>query len=521
MSRGVLLPKAEPVIETPVLMLTAAIGVAVFLLLLRYAYPSEASKRPLATRQEACILAAAAVRRLCGLDVTGWRVFAVVGGDSSIVEDLYRRDSYHSHRETVERWGVRCNWQVRFISDRATVLVGLAPGGEVTAFELHRDASDLDAMSGQPPTEREMRRQLNGSMHGIWTDVARCGRGEYHAEDGAVKLYERFRLRVRDFRVDLLVATRGSAIVQVTSKARLVGEHAASGRTQVAEELSGTGGTLGTLLAVITGVTLMALTDVAESDEVESALILAGCLAAAVLVAVLAVDPSDFPYTAVNTYENGTPWAIFRMIAFMGTLVSGLVMSGVTAVAATAGYFSAARADIPVLVGLLGQMAWGGWLAACWLGIAVGVWAVLRRSGLASHLPELDERVFHREGPGVGHAVAVAVQSSIGEEVVYRLLVLPVVVWVSGWPWLGVLVSAVLWALMHSGSGVRPRWARFAELAVVGCGLGAAMLAFGFVSVLVAHALFNAVMLLVPQVSLPATGRQPEPSEVTQSTATR
>lgn len=102
--------------------------------------------------------------------------------------------------------------------------------------------------------------------------------------------------------------------------------------------------------------------------------------------------------------------------------------------------------------------------------------------------------------------VSLTLQSAIAEETVYRLLGLGLVMWSVDAPWLAVIVTAVVWALVHADSGLWPRWPRWVELAIAGVALGVVVLEVGFLAALVAHAAFNATLLSMPLLS---TRRRP------------
>ena len=66
----------------------------------------------------------------------------------------------------------------------------------------------------------------------------------------------------------------------------------------------------------------------------------------------------------------------------------------------------------------------------------------------------------------------MSLQSSIGEEVIYRLLMISLIFWLSGSMILSILISSLLWAIMHQVTGYDPRWIRWAHLFIFGCFLG-------------------------------------------------
>lgn len=488
-----------------------ALLVALFLKLRGYAYPHDGWGRQLQPEALAVAQARTAVQRLCGLDVTGWRAYPAVTSDEEASELLHQLGTVEEHRRMLEAWGLRGSWRVRFVGAGATVRVGLSFAGEVVLLDLDHEAELLVSdRTGPAPDDVELRRRLGGRL---WQDATLVGRGE-RAQDGALDRTRMMSVRGPDLRLEAVVRTTGSAVMQIHTVAAPASDRArAVERDGATESLSGLGGMLGSLLALAVGIGILA--QLGGPAGRTDGLLLSAALAVTLVTAVLVTEPKDLNYLVIDAYDGRTSWRVFRITTLMTALCTGVAMAGVAAVAALAGTRVAAEVAVPLLGGALGQLGWGVFLAAAWLGLAAAGWALLRRAGAGGHAASPDPRML-RQDPIAGlRAVTVAVQSSIGEEAVYRLLAVPVILWVTGSPVVAVVLSAVLWAAMHSGSAVRPRWMRFAELTVIGCGLGAAMLTIGFLAPLVAHAVFNAATLLAALVpgDRPAPRREREWSE--------
>lgn len=89
-------------------------------------------------------------------------------------------------------------------------------------------------------------------------------------------------------------------------------------------------------------------------------------------------------------------------------------------------------------------------------------------------------------GLSLGHIAWIAGLSSLGEELLFRGLLVP---------WLGILPSAVLFGAAHQVPGPS-RWVWMCWAALMGLGLGAIFAATGsLLGPLVAHAIINAVNL--------------------------
>lgn len=479
----------------------AVVGVAVFLAFRSRAFPVEAAP-DVATPAGAVLDAAVAVRRLCGLDVTGWRAFAVLSFDDSTVDRLHQLGVAGRQRNFLVHCGLRAAWRVRFVTPGGSVLVGLSARGEVVLFDLAGSAYELAMAAAAaladdrpgPDDQDELRRRLAGdAVGGLWATVRPVGAGYRERTDEAMEHSRRLRGESADVRVDFDVDAVGGAVVRVDSTVELIAEGARGlDQADQREALASAGGVLGSVLGFIGGVAVLAFADETARSG------LAVILGAAVLAATVYGDVNGFRYAAVHAYDGTLSLRAFRLTNALVAAVSALAMTGVVVVAALAGSVVAERIGMNVTGELGRQLAYGVALGAGWLGMSALGYALLRRTGLARVSPSPDRRSLRTTGMDVPHVLSITAQSATGEEAVFRLLLLPVVAWLTGVPALAVVVAAVLWAGVHSGGAVRPRWVRFTELTVVGVLLGVAALQVGFVAALTAHAAYNFVILAAP-----------------------
>ncbi|MEU8389264.1 CPBP family glutamic-type intramembrane protease [Micromonospora sp. NPDC048842] len=495
--------------ESVVLAVVGLLFGALFIVLRTRAYPTEPMP-PVMDAAAATDQAAATVRRLCGLDVTGWRSFAVLHFDG-IVDRLHHLGLVARQREFLNGWGLQGSWRVRFIGADGSVLVGLSPRGDVVLFELAGDLRGrvLDRVVPARPGDGTDRggdgrvapgtgddkglRQRLGVPDGVWAGAEPVGAGYWTREDESTERTRRFRATSPDVRIEFEVESLGATVLRVDSLVELTNEQIpALERAEQREVLAGAGALLGSVLALVGGVALLAFAGGTAQAS------LAAVLAVPVLLAVLFGEGGRFRYTAVHGYEGTQSWASFRAINALTSAVTAVTMSAVVVVAALAGSLVAQRVGMPTTSDLGRQVIWGACLAAIWLGLAAAGYALLRRTGLARVSPNPDRRSLRTVGMDLPHVLSLTAQSSIGEEAVFRLLAVPVVLWLTGQPLLAALVAAVLWAGTHSGSMVRPRWIRFAELTLIGVTLGLVAIEIGIVAALVAHALYNLVVLSAP-----------------------
>lgn len=477
---------------------SGAVFLAIFFWLKSRAFPAVRHPVVLPEQDVAIRQAGEALARLCDLSVQDAKVFAAVWMDEEIADRLHQMRQLAPLEPVLSDWGLRGSWRIRFCFPWGTALIGLAPSGDVIALELTGDVPDTGGVVPPPRSNVDWIARLRGTAPGtLWARLALVGTGNLSGLRGEAE-------QSLHLRAEPAAGLRFTASVTATDR-RLRRVHiqpeitaTSHARGELLESLASVGSMVGALLAFVTATAVLALTD--GVGETGFALALALTLLASVLVTI----PDDLRYTTVNAFDGQMSWEAFRTINVATLTIQGTVMAGVVAVAAIAGGYVAQRAGLTLFVDPLWQIGWGVWAGGAWLALSVIAYAVLRARGWLDISPNPSTQALQLSGHGWLQALSISLQSSIGEEAVFRLLAIPALLWFSGSPWFAVPVAALLWALLHAGSAYRPRWYRVVELTVCGVGLGAVMLHVGFIAALVAHATYNALMLAAPLLAPPS-----------------
>ncbi|WP_216216647.1 type II CAAX prenyl endopeptidase Rce1 family protein [Amycolatopsis aidingensis] len=490
-------------VELIALGLSAPLLVWLFLRYRACAYPAVAP-RGLPGRQEALRQARHAVLRLCGVDVRDWRAFATLWFDDETVEKLHQIGAVERQRGFLHDWGLRGSWRVRFVSNdagaRGSIMVGLSARGAVLLFDIDGPVRQLvthgaaaKSAPGSAPGGGELLASLDGADGALWTTTRPSGHGELDLGEGTVEYLHRFRAATGEVRIDLSVETVGDVTLRVDSVVDVVAQDVrAVERAEQREALASVGGLLGAVLALVTGVAILAF----AGGRAEPYLVLA--LACPVLLAVLANERAALQNSAVNAYDGRLSWSTFRTVNVLMSVVTAIVSTAVVVIASLAGVVVADRIGLGLLDEPGSQLLWGSWIGLVWLGFGAAGYALLRRAGVAKVSAAPDRSALRHAGVGVGGLLGVTVQSAVSEEVVFRLLGVAVLVWLTDNTLVAAVGTAVLWAAMHSGSAVTPRWLRMGELLLVGAVLGVVMVELGLLAALLAHAVFNGVSLVAP-----------------------
>ncbi|MBM3290133.1 MAG: CPBP family intramembrane metalloprotease, partial [Candidatus Hydrogenedentes bacterium] len=89
-------------------------------------------------------------------------------------------------------------------------------------------------------------------------------------------------------------------------------------------------------------------------------------------------------------------------------------------------------------------------------------------------------------------AITAGVFPAIYEEIVYRMFLIGVLIWLTRRAWLAVLVSALIWGFNHSMYPQEPVYFRGIEVTLVGIFYGIVYLRYGVVATMVSHYVYNA-----------------------------
>jgi len=96
-------------------------------------------------------------------------------------------------------------------------------------------------------------------------------------------------------------------------------------------------------------------------------------------------------------------------------------------------------------------------------------------------------------------AIYVGVAAAMGEELLFRLLPIALLLRFTKRPWLAILLPAVIWGFAHTGYPQEPIWIRGAELTFAGIIFGWVFYRFGLLTTLTSHFVFNCFVGVVLQ----------------------
>jgi hypothetical protein len=432
---------------------------------------------------------------LLGRHLEGWRTHSALVRDDDGLDAVAATGPRGSDTTAlVQRWGLSGEWRVQFTgpADHGPdcVLVGLNGRNELVLWKAgrrHEGSPGCEPLVSPGPGEVLSRLRPFG---GHWHHVRPIGRGAVDRSSGGEELTVHVQDDSGPVTVEVAVTSAGGRIQQIDRMVHVdesaTAEHL---RRQARHDLAGTSAVLASVAGLVIGLFVLLLGDLPLHLGLALGL---GLLTVALS---LAGDAMALRSSIVGVYDGQIPLWLFRLISG-GTMVTISVLYGVVVlIAAGAGSALAADAGLEPLDDVRWQLVVGPCAAAVWLAFSASFYALLDRARLCRLTRHPNGDFVRRSGlPWTRSSLAAGV-SAISEETVFRLLGVPLVFSLTGSEIGAALVTAVVWAFVHSGQVTDPPVFRLVELSVVGLALAFVLLHVGLVAVLVAHAVFNTVVL--------------------------
>ncbi|HEX2274716.1 MAG TPA: CPBP family glutamic-type intramembrane protease [Acidimicrobiales bacterium] len=438
--------------------------------------------------------ARAHVRELTGIDVTDWPVFAVPCSDPGLLQQAHQLDVVDAVVPAFLRWGLLYGWRVRFWGREDTIVVGLGGTGTVNFLQMAGRSRNAVSALGRPtpPTVLPPPILPNGAVSA--SVGARVPGGapaaDLRSEAAPNPEAATFVEEPVPARVAVTVESWNGRVVGVTTRPSIANDaldgvlHAdrRCRRLQRAAMQC-------MALALVGGGLVLAVNR--EIPQLGWAVV----LGLVTFASVMAGEPQMFPRAVVYEFDGREPLAACRRRHRRETAVAALVNGGfVTAGVAVGGeLLSMAGAAAPPSVPI--QIAVGAAVASMWLGLTAAAYVLLSARGRLAATAELPPSTLRRLGYSWRELIGASIQSSIGEEVLYRLVIVSLAWYLLGQPLIGVAVAAAVWSATHDVGDVRPRRLRSLELFAFGCVLGAVFVVAGLAAAVAAHLLFNLLLL--------------------------
>ena len=431
------------------------------------------------------------IREFVGIDVEAWEVYSVYWYDHETVNKLHHLGLLKKNRHILHEMGLVESWRVRFVHQNQSFVIGVNAKREVTFFYADVRQTSLSKKDGQISLEG-LKDKLTCSSKGLWAKTKPTGSGSKEEDFREIKTYW-YLAEKEDIRLKVTVEMQSGVITYIGTDTEILTDQMNKViRDEQVESTFGLSGMLGSAAAMIMAILVLVLMNVQIN------LTLSFMLGFMIVLVQSLTIKEDIQLTIVNAYDARMSVQTVKLLGILSTLFAGLLTGFVVFICSLAGGALANELEMKFLDEIVGQTFIGLSAGLISLGITSLVFYLLERMNKLRISPELSNRSMFLSGFTLRQGLNMSLQSSIGEEVIYRLLMISLIFWFSGNAILSILISSFLWAIMHQVTGYDPRWIRWAHLFIFGCFLGFLFMHYGFICVLAAHFIHNFVLVCMP-----------------------
>lgn len=431
------------------------------------------------------------IREFVGIDVEEWDVYSVYWYDHETVNKLHHLGLLKKNRHILHEMGLVESWRVRFVHQNQSFVIGVNAKREVTFFYADVRQTSLPKKDAQISLEG-LKEQLTYSSKGLWVKTKPTGSGSKEEDFREIKTYW-YLAEKEDIRLKVTVEMQSGVITYIGTDTEILTDQMNKViRDEQVESTFGISGMLGSAAAMIMAILVLVLMNV--QVQITLSLILGLII---VLVQSLTIK-EDIQLTIVNAYDARMSVHTVQLLGILSTLFAGLLTGFVVFICSLAGGALVNELGLKFLDQSIVQIYIGLSAGIISLGMTSLVFYFLERMNRLRISPELSNRSMFLSGFTLRQGLNMSLQSSIGEEVIYRLLMISLIFWLSGSMILSILISSLLWAIMHQVTGYDPRWIRWAHLFIFGCFLGFLFVNYGIICVLTAHFIHNLVLVCMP-----------------------
>ncbi|UHA71980.1 CPBP family intramembrane glutamic endopeptidase [Paenibacillus sp. 481] len=461
-------------------------------LLLFFKFRPKSYQSMLIDKQSAEQIAEQFIKRYVGVDVHNWKKYSMFWHDRDTVNKLHHMDLLNKNRQILYEWGLVEAWRIRFVSAHKSIIIGINANQEVTFLQVDVKRQDIPKINGEVQSPEHLLHSLNASTHGVWGNAFVTGNGKKEEDLNNTDLYW-YTVESEEIRMKIAVEVQNGYLVSMGSAQEILTDKMnVAVKKEYLESTLNLSGVLGSFVAVIAALIIL----ITQGGEVSLAYSLVmGCIMAAISSLTA---KEDIELSIVNAYDSRISIKSVYLLGILSTALASLAAGFVVFIASLAGNFISTKKSLYLFEQLEWQSAVGVCVGIVTLGVFGLFFYILEKKNWLKISPELSDRTVYLSGFNLKQGLSVALQSSLAEETVYRLLAIPVIWWLSGNVYVAIGISSMLWAFLHQGTGYQPRWIRWFQLFVFGWILGFVYVYYGFVSVLVAHFVHNFILVSVP-----------------------
>lgn len=458
----------------------------------RFRPPSYESS--LLPKDEAIAIATKYIDHIIGVDVTGWKTFSNYWYDYEVVNRMHQLDLLEKWRYLLFDWGIIEAWRIRFIYENNSIVVNINAKREITFLNTNiRDHSLYRELSHMLSTPMEIISILNSPEKGaIWSSVEATGEGERIEDFSKIKNYW-YVIEHNKVRMKFNVIVEDNRITQIYNDIDINTDKIQSiVRKEYQESALNLTSFIASLAATI--IAIIALIYTTQVTGLFNSLLLVGIMSLAIVLT--AVD--DIKLSVVNAFDSRLTLKSIYIVSMLSALMGIIAYGFLTFIVSFAGFNLLRINGYQFFDNPLHQLFAGIGIGFICLSISTALFYVFQQKGLLRVSPELSSRSTYLSGFKYRQAVSISAQSSLLEELIYRLLGISLFVWLFHNEFLAVAITSVLWAFLHQGRGFSPPVFRWLQLVLIGVGFGYVFIHYGFLAAFIAHFIHNFMLISLP-----------------------
>ncbi|MED0702380.1 type II CAAX endopeptidase family protein [Aeribacillus composti] len=443
-------------------------------------------------KKEARELAVQFIKRYSGIDVSDWDFYAMYWYDRNTVNMLHHLGLLNKVRHILYHWGLVESWRIRFVRENRSVIIGINSNGEITFYTANLSKKEMAKHKGAFSSPEQLKKELAVSDNGLWATSQFTGAGRKEEDLENIETYW-YIAESQPVRMKITVEIHNGQIFYIGSEQEILTEdiETAVKKEQMESTLNMTG-VLASCLAVIAAIII--LINLRQNAGITASILLGAVLFFCNIITI----KEDIQLSIVNTYDSRLSIKTVYALGILSAILAGLATGFVVYICSLAGHSLSNVLQIAFFDNAVWQFFVGLNVGIGCLGFFSAIFSWLEEKNWLRISPELSNRTIYLSGFTFKQGLSIGLQSSIAEETVYRLLIIPTIWWLSGNWALAIIISSILWAIMHQGTGFHPRWIRWIQLVVFGIILGFFFIQFGFLSSLTIHFIYNFILVMKP-----------------------
>ncbi|MFB5932303.1 CPBP family intramembrane glutamic endopeptidase [Peribacillus frigoritolerans] len=472
------------------IILLSLLGVIGFVLFLKYRPKSYESI--LIDKEEAINISTRHIKKLTNIDVSDWQPYCMYWYDRETVNRLHNLNMLNRLRTTLYKWGIIESWRIRFVSQNKSISIGINADKEIVFMHVDVRSQEMGTNEINIQSPLDVIKALTVNNSGIWSKVKSTGEGERKEDFSNIRTYW-YILEEEELRMKISIQVQENVIIGILSDTEILTSNMGEiVKKEFGESALNLSGFIGSFIATIIGILLLIFTD--NEVYLKTPII----ITLFTIVGVLLTCKEDISMGIINSFDSRLSVKSVYLIGIISAIMGSIAYGCVTFITSLTGINLATVLELPLFENVGMQVLTGVLISFISLGLFSSIFHYMDKNNLIRISPELSDRSSYLSGFKLKQSLSISLQSSVTEEVIFRLLGISTLLWLFNNNLLAVTITSVLWSLLHQGSGYNPRFIRWIQLVLFGFILGFTYLYYGFLAALITHFVHNFIVLSIP-----------------------